>query len=165
MSCFADGIVCIVEETNAISTWNLATGEKLREFATPHRRQIRSAAFSPDGKQIATSGLFDDLIIFWDAETGAEVRRIQVPNTKGSNLAFTPDGKVLVSAPIGLTSTTQDYDTDFRFWNASTGEQLASIERGSVTPNAITVTPNGKHLITGMADGTILVWKMPSFVK
>jgi WD40 repeat protein len=162
ISCLADGVVRVVEERNAISTWNRATGEKLHEFTTSHRRQINSAAFSPDGKQIATSGLFDDLIILWDAETGTELRRIQVANTKGSHLAFTPNGKVLVSAPIGLTSTTEDYDTDIRFWNVSTGEPLANIKCESVTASSITVAPNGKQFITGMADGTIVVWNMPS---
>jgi WD40 repeat protein len=165
MFSLSDGDIRIVEETNTVATWNSDTGEKLREFKTPHQRQIHSATFSPNGEQLATSGLFDDLIIFWDAQTGAEIRRIQVENTKGSNITFSPDGRVLISAPIGLTTTNHDYDKNIRFWDTSTGKQLANMPPGSATVSALTVTPDGRQLITGMQDGTVLVWPMPSFAK
>ena len=163
MSWLPDGNVRTVEESNAAATWNSDTGEKLREFRTPHQRHTHSAACSPNGEQLATTGLFDDLIIFWDAVSGAEIRRIHVENTKGSNIAFSPDGKVLVSAPIGLTTTNHDYDKNIRFWDTSTGKQLAHMPPGPVTVSALTVTPDGSQLITGMQDGTVLVWPMPTF--
>ena len=37
-----------------------------------HEDEVRSVAFSPDGKRVV-SGSSDKLVKIWDAETGAEV--------------------------------------------------------------------------------------------
>src|SRR5262249_47827973 len=41
-----------------------------------HEGQVCCAAFSPDGKLLASGGL-DHLIRFWDPATGKEVRKLQ----------------------------------------------------------------------------------------
>ena len=59
-------------------------------------KPIRSVAFSPDGKMLAT-GEFDDTAKLRDPATGA-VRRVLRGHTGAVNsVAFTPDGKALVT--------------------------------------------------------------------
>src|SRR5262245_3403080 len=61
-----------------------------------HKWEVVSLAFSPDGKLIAGGAGFPGCIIFWDATTGKEVRRIEGEHV-GDMLAFSPDGKILAT--------------------------------------------------------------------
>ncbi len=64
-----------------------------------HETRVLSAAFSPDGKHLATIG-DDGTTIIWDANTGKELLRLP-GTTKPSDLfteqriAYSPDGKQL----------------------------------------------------------------------
>jgi WD40 repeat protein len=104
---------------NSLKLWDVAGGTLVREFKAHkekdfekgHQEPIYSAAFSPDGKFIASgsSGLERNIKI-WDASNGNVVRDLANPNYKvippfppashpGSvtNLRFTKDGKHLIS--------------------------------------------------------------------
>jgi WD40 repeat protein len=65
-----------------------------------HDGNLESLTFSPDGKVLAGAGL-NGQIVFWDAGTGKEMRRIQV-NSEGrspgvSAIDYSPDGELLAS--------------------------------------------------------------------
>ena len=85
--------------------------------------RIRAVAFSPDGRRIATAshdrasnegGSVGTTCQVWDASTGRPVSP-QLPHGNWvSALAFTPDGKSLV---------TGSYDPEVLIWDASTGDR------------------------------------------
>src|SRR5262245_1955072 len=62
-----------------------------------HGQWARCVAFSPDGKTVASGGE-DRTIRLWDRATGKEIRRLAGHRSGVCRLAFTPDGKHLVSA-------------------------------------------------------------------
>jgi WD40 repeat protein len=165
MSFSADGsALTLVEESKIVSTWSTESQKQLQQFPTSahSRRSIKSAAFLPDGTTVVTSGLFNDLLVFWDTADGKEVRRIQVENSKGSILAISPNGTLLASGSIGLSSTVENrYDQAIHFWNISTGEHVRQIEPGTLSVTALAFSPDGRQLVSGMSDGTLLVWDAP----
>ena len=68
---------------------------------TGHDAPLWNAAFSPDGQMVATSAA-DLSGRLWDAETGAELARMQDLGAYGANwVVFAPDGKMVACAMKG----------------------------------------------------------------
>lgn len=86
-------------------------GREVERTIKAHDGAIRCCQISPDGKRVATFGQ-DNIVKLWDLKTGAELRHwnLFIPgaatldsSTVVANLAFTPDGKQLVTANANTT--------------------------------------------------------------
>ena len=92
--------------------------------APPHTVQsdaVYSAAFSPDGRLIAT-GSFDGPTIIWDANSGARLQTLVGHYNAVLSLAFSPDSQSLV------TGSNDGTGAAIR-WDVRSGKQRCKIER------------------------------------
>ena len=110
---------------------------------TPHDRVIEAqiessdgfyqydgfAAISPDLSMWAVA-FRDGSIYLLDASTGEELVSLEGHIRIGA-LAFTPDGKLLISGGKDGGSSENVNDTDVRVWDTETGEMLALFDVGS----------------------------------
>lgn len=64
---------------------------------TGHLLGVHSIAFSGDGKRIATGSLGDEAVKLWDLNTFQEVLNLTSPGDLTWSLAFSPDGRHLMS--------------------------------------------------------------------
>jgi WD40 repeat protein len=66
-------------------------------------------SFSPDGRFLASTALFDNAAKLWDVEARKELAAMQLENSM-TGVAFSPDGKTLA---------TSGYDGKLRLWDVS----------------------------------------------
>lgn len=120
-----------------------------------HTAPVFSAAFSPDGKRIATASA-DGTARIWDVSTGKELLSVKGSTYEAGSeaghawfAAFSPDGKFLATA---------GGDGVARIWDASTGQQLISLEGHRDQIFTVAFSPDGNRLVTSSNDGTAKVW-------
>jgi WD40 repeat protein len=117
-----------------------------------HPQCHNAVAFSPNGKEIASAG--PGAVIFWDPETGKEIRRFTPGGNRGySGLAFSPDGKILALA---------GYDGNVYICESATGKELQRFLGGADTYiMSVAFSPNGKAVVAGGSWKVALrVWEL-----
>ena len=135
--------------------WDAGTMQELKQLIG-HDAAVNSAAFSPDGRWLATAG-DDNQILLWET---AQLRDPQYPPTgiplightaKIVHLAFSGDGKYLASS---------SWDRRIGLWDVETLsiKQFLTSHKGPV--NAAQFSRDGKLLFSGGADGHIRVWRL-----
>jgi WD40 repeat protein len=78
--------------------WDLGSGKAVLSLEVEGQRgMVYGAAYSPDGRYIATAG-DDRLVRIWSADTGKELLTLRGHNDGINRVAFSPDGRALASA-------------------------------------------------------------------
>jgi WD40 repeat protein len=149
-------------QSDLIRFWDAATGRPLRDFHT-HPLSIRAFALSPDGKRFAVGGFLPNegarptagAVRVYDTATGKEVRTFARggDDTDHCNLAFTPDGKLLVS--LGARSGI------LRVEEIASGAELLRHSFPGDGINHLALSPDGETLavISGPNTRKLFVWR------
>jgi eukaryotic-like serine/threonine-protein kinase len=117
--------------------WQLCHGERLT--LRGHDGPVRSVAYSPDGRLLATAGA-DGLVKLWDAATGQQQRRLAGHDGWATAVAFAPDGRTLATGGADGTA---------RLWETATGNELATLRGHANAVCCLAFAPDGRALATG----------------
>jgi WD40 repeat protein len=122
---------------------------------TGHTGPVFNAAFSPDGRTLAT-GSADGTIRLWNVTDSAHPTAIGQPIAAHNGFyAFSPDGRILAAG--GGPGT-------IRLWNLTDPAHATAIGQpfsGRASPiRSAAFSPDGHILAAGSADGTIRLWNV-----
>jgi len=77
---------------------------KLIGLLKGHQGEVRSVAFHPDGTVLASTGK-DETLRLWDAVQGKNLQQFVQTGMKGAGLAFSPDGRTIVTGNADIKDT------------------------------------------------------------
>ena len=113
-----------------------------------HENWVMDAAFSPDGKRIATAS-WDRTARVWDAATGKEITTFRGHADVVRAAAFSPDGAHVITA---------SRDKTVRIWDASTGQEIMVLRGHNAEVTSAAFTPDGTRIVTASLDRTARLW-------
>jgi eukaryotic-like serine/threonine-protein kinase len=105
------------------------------------------ATYSPDGQFIASSS--GNKAHIWDTRSGVEIVTCEGHKDSISSLAYSSDGRWLV---------TGSQDQTARIWDVKTGRQFRLLQGHIAHINCVDFSPNGRLIATVSSDRTARVW-------
>lgn len=143
----------------SVTVWDARTCQEHKTFQA-HNNRVADLAFSPDGKTLATvSGhrfasdlpMGDKQACLWNVETGEKIATLNGHKQAVNSIAFSPDGKWVVTA---------SWDESVRIWDAATGNLKDSLNGNHDEVLDAAFSPNGGLLATAHGDGTTILWDL-----
>lgn len=157
-------VAVALQPENEVWVYDIAKAEVLQKISIDKATSmILDIAFSPDGKNLATTGIqFDEKrrphaqpIELWDAETGRHVKSLDNASFETA-LAWSPDGNYLASGSLRGA---------IYFWDIENGKVLHTLKGHSKYITDLVISADGQMLISSSqarksgSSGSVRLWK------
>jgi WD40 repeat protein/tRNA A-37 threonylcarbamoyl transferase component Bud32 len=144
-----------------VRVWDLQTG-KARTFPGPRLLSV-CVAFSPDGSRLAACGGYYHAgpgeIKVWETATGKELYDLRGHPGCVLQVAFSPDGKWLVSGSMPQGSINQRrIGGAIVVWDLETGKAVRNLRGHTGSVTSVTFSPDGNRLASSSQDATVRLW-------
>jgi WD40 repeat protein len=122
---------------------------------------VSSVAFSPDGLTLVTAeGMRDGswvgkpgAVKLWNAESGALQATLSGHSEPVTSVAFSPDGRYVVSG---------SHDRTVKLWDTAAGQLKLTLTGAPSAVLGVAFSGDGRSLAAGYADGSVDMWRIPA---
>lgn len=145
-----DGKTLITSGVDALYVfWDVETGDKKFTAAAPLLSGIVNLAVSRDGRYLA-AGAIDRNVELRRVSDGEVIKILGGHEDFAHHLAFSPDGRTLVSASADQA----------RLWDLETGRLLTKFKAHDDNIGGLVFSPDGKSLYSGGGDKRVRRWEI-----
>jgi WD40 repeat protein len=142
-------------ENGKLALFDVRNG-KIKQFLNKHTGDVRSIAFHPQGKWLASSGL-DKQIVLWHqkADSDKYVMLLEWQTSERINaVAISPDGDLIATA---------GYNREVTLWRSAGQEvRVLSGPTKRIAQHSIMFSPDGAMLAAGDYDNNVWLWDVES---
>ena len=133
------------------NVWNAQTGIVRTKLVGRHAGPVHCATFSPDAqsRMIATASA-DRTIVLWNAKNGEFIKRLVGHTDEVNWVAFSPNGKYLVSASSDQTA---------RVWSIENPDTSLEFPHGSAVLR-VSFSPDGTKFASSTTDNQAFIWNV-----
>jgi WD40 repeat protein len=149
-----DGKMLLSQDGNGrLRVEEVETSQELRRQQFPRDIGV-GLALSADGRTVALASNSDaHKLLFWKWQTAEEPCEIRAREHRGSDLAFSPDGKLLAEC--------SDSEPTVRLWDVATGRPRHRLKPPEHEPSRhfhVAFSPDGKMLAASVLDKHGVRW-------
>ena len=135
----------------SIQCLDLSTGKELWQTEPQRDYGLTTLDISPDGRVLASGSGFEvPTIRVWEAATGRLLARLDGHTGWVCKLAFTRDGRRLISAAT---------DQTIRFWDTSTWTETKVLRGHTNEVHALAISETAQLVASASKDGNLMLWK------
>lgn len=137
----------VPDKARTVYLWKLSTGERVSELKPIGRSDPGALAFSRDGTQLAV--LIGGTAHVYALKDGSETRKITIHPFAGMDIAFTADGKGLITCQAHLM-----------LWDIATGNLVRHFGPFQDGCHSVDVSPDGKFAVEGTMASDARIWEI-----
>lgn len=142
-------LVANAADPRAVILWDVAAGRELH-ILSGHEFEVTSAAFSPDGKRLAT-GSRDWTVRLWDVASGKHLATLENDSTEVNAVAWAPDGRHLAAASNDLL---------IRLWDVERRKVVKELKGHGDAVLTVAFSPDGATLASAGDDKRVRLWEV-----
>ncbi|KAK5071740.1 U3 snoRNP protein [Lithohypha guttulata] len=140
----------------SVRAWDMLRYRNFRTFTAPQRLSFSCLAIDP-AAEVVCAGSHDSFDVhLWSVQTGALLDQLSGHEGPISTLAFTPDGRMLVSG---------SWDRTIRTWNVFDRSQSSESLQLTSDLLCVTVRPDSAQIAASTLDGQLTFWDIESSVQ
>lgn len=121
-----------------------------KQYEIDPRDYVRSVAFSPDGRLLASGFLYGGLQV-WQVDSGMKLFAHTAHYASIQSVAFSPNNQLLA---------TGSRDRLIKLWDAETGRELQALKGHTSEVRAVAFSPDGQWLVSAAHDLTVRLWRV-----
>ncbi|KIX09670.1 uncharacterized protein Z518_00751 [Rhinocladiella mackenziei CBS 650.93] len=140
----------------SVRAWDMLRYRNFRTFTAPTRLSFSCLAVDPSA-EVVCAGSHDSFDIhLWSVQTGALLDQLSGHEGPISTLAFTPDGRYLVSG---------SWDHTIRVWSVFDRSQTSETLQLTSDLLCVTIRPDSAQIAASTLDGQLTFWNLNTSIQ